>query len=399
MSHPLISRSQDLARLHSEGYVIDIREGSLVVEDVPYESGGVVKWGILVCALEDDTEKTHPPSDHTVWWSGDEPNASLMELPRSPVCSTSTNVVGGVEVKHQLSIKRRLADGTWENYVDYFDKVTTYVNFLSRSARSIDPSADARTGRTVQYRADESVFLYRDGTAGVRGLNDVNKKVDQEVVAIIGTGGTGSYILDLISRTPVAEIHLFDPDMLKSHNGYRYPGVVTAVELQKRPRKVDYLASKYLDFRRCIHPHEETILDYLANGSGVPTFAFLAIDRPSEKRQIASRLLELGIPFIHVGMGVNVRQDGENSQLQGLVSATLIAPEGDWNIERVGEFINFQDLEELGVYQSNAQIVELNAINAALAIIQWKKYRGVYASLGEVDTSYDTELHLLTKRK
>ena len=362
---------------------------------VPASSSG----GTIVCAVEDDTVRAHPPGDHTVWWSGDEPNASLMELPKSPVCSSGANVVGGIEVKYQLSIKRRSANGTWENYPDYFEKITTYIDFLGRSARSIDPEVDARTRRTIQCRVDESIFLYRDGTAGTRGLNELNKKVDQEVVAIVGTGGTGSYILDLISRTPVAEIHLFDPDTLKSHNGYRYPGVVTANELQKRPRKVDYLARKYLDFRRCIYPHSETVLEYLASGSEGVTFVFLAIDRPSEKKKIVSHLLGLEIPFIHVGMGVNMRSHEKGDlRLQGLVSATLIAPDDDWNMDRVSEFINFHDLEEMGIYQSNAQIVELNALNAALAVIRWKKYRGMYASQGELDTSYDTELHLLTKR-
>ena len=398
MPHPLISRSPDLARLDSEGYVIDIREGSLLVEDIPYESGGVVRLGTLVCAVEDDTTRTHPPSDHTVWWSGDKPNASLMELPRSPVCSTDARVVGGVKVRYQLSIKPRSADGTWKSYPNYYDKATTYADFLVRSARSIDPCVDARTQRTVQYRADESVFLYRDGTAGVRGLNDLNKKIDQEVIAIIGTGGTGSYILDLLSRTPVAEIHLFDPDTLKSHNGYRYPGVVTADELQQRPHKVNYLASKYLKFRRRIYPHREDIIEFLEKGATDVTFAFLAIDRPSDKRKIVSHLLDRKIPFVHVGMGVNMRSYEGGSQLQGLVSTTLISPEDDWNIDRVGEFINFHDLEEMGVYQSNAQIVELNALNAVLAVIGWKKHRGVYASRGELDTSYDTELHLLAKR-
>ena len=67
-------------------------------------------------------------------------------------------------------------------------------------------------------------------------------------------------------------------------------------------------------------------------------------------------------------------------------------------MDSIGKFINFQGGDEWGAYQSNAQIIELNAINAAQAIIQWKKFRGVYASRDEVDTSYDTETHVLTKR-
>ena len=34
-----------------------------------------------------------------------------------------------------------------------------------------------------------------------------------------------------------------------------------------------------------------------------------------------------------------------------------------------------------GEYERNAQLAELNALNAALAVIKWKKIRGVYNDL------------------
>jgi hypothetical protein len=36
-----------------------------------------------------------------------------------------------------------------------------------------------------------------------------------------GLGGTGSYILDLVSKTPVNEILLFDSDDFLQHNAFR----------------------------------------------------------------------------------------------------------------------------------------------------------------------------------
>lgn len=398
MSHSLISRSEDLSRLKSEGYALYIRDGTLIVEDVPYEHGGAVKTGTIVCAIEDDTTRTLSPSDHTVWWSGEEPNASLMELSRSPVCSTQRQTIAGVEVNLQLSIKKRQHDGTWEGYNDYYDKISAYADFLTRSARAVDPRADARTGRVVPLDDSESVFLYRDGTAGVRGLDRVNEKVGKEIVAIIGGGGTGSYILDFVSRTPVAEIHVFDGDMLKAHNGYRYPGTVSAEEIQKRHRKVNFLAERYGKFRRQIFAYPETITGELPTAVLTATFVFLAIDKPSDKKGIVSSLLSRGIPFVHVGMSVNP-WGAEGSELQATVATTLMAPEDDWSMESASKYIGFVDSEELGLYMSNAQIVELNALNAALAVIQWKKYRGIYASVGEVDTTYDTERQLMAKRK
>ncbi len=398
MSHPLISHSEDLIRLLDEGYALAIRDGTLIVEDIPYESAGSIKRGALVCGIEDDTNRTLPPGDHTMWWSGDEPNASLMELPKSPVCSSDEQTIAGVQVRFQLSIKKRSPDGTWINYDDYFDKVSTYAGFLTRSATSIDSSATARSNRVISFEESESVFMYRDGTAGVRGIDLINKKVEREIVAIIGTGGTGSYILDFVARTPVAEIHLFDDDILKAHNGYRYPAAVSKEEIQDRPNKAKYLADKYSKFRRRIFPHIEPVLGQLPESLLSATFVFLAIDRPRDKYSIVSSLLQLKIPFVHVGMGVHVRRTPDDSLFQALTAVTLLAPDDDWNLDLAGKYIGFSDPEERDFYSSNAQIVELNALNAALAVIQWKKYRGVYVSHEEIDTSYDTELHVLTKR-
>ncbi len=399
MSHPLISHSEDLTRLSDDGYALAIREGTLIVEDIPYESAGSIKRGAFVCGIEDDTNRTLPPGDHTIWWSGDEPNASLMGLPKSPVCSRDEQMIAGVQVRFQLSIKKRSPDGTWENYVDYFDKISTYADFLTRSAKAIDASATARSNRVISFEESESVFTYRDGTAGVRGIDLINKKVEHEIVAIVGTGGTGSYILDFVARTPVAEIHLFDDDILKAHNGYRYPSAVPKEDIQERLHKAKFLSDKYSKFRRGIFPHIEPVFEQLPKSLLSATFVFLAIDSPRDKRGIVSSLLRLKMPFVHVGIGINIRRPTPHDSLfQALAAVTLMAPEDDWNLDLAAKYIGFSDPEEQGIYSSNAQIVELNALNAALAVLQWKKYRGVYVSGKEIDTSYDTELHLLAKR-
>ena len=44
-------------------------------------------------------------------------------------------------------------------------------------------------------------------------------------------------------------------------------------------------------------------------------------------------------------------------------------------------------LRDVGEYERNVQIVELNALNAALAVIRWKKHRGFYLDLGQEDRS------------
>jgi tRNA A37 threonylcarbamoyladenosine dehydratase len=51
-------------------------------------------------------------------------------------------------------------------------------------------------------------------------------------------GGTGSYVLDFVAKTPVKEIHLFDGDIFDQHNAFRAPGAPSGEELEQRLKKV-----------------------------------------------------------------------------------------------------------------------------------------------------------------
>ena len=74
-------------------------------------------------------------------------------------------------------------------------------------------------------------------------------------VAIIGLGGTGSYVLDLVAKTPVREIHTFDGDYYLQHNAFRSPGAPSVQNLRKRFNKVDYYAELYGAMRKNIVPY------------------------------------------------------------------------------------------------------------------------------------------------
>jgi tRNA A37 threonylcarbamoyladenosine dehydratase len=76
-------------------------------------------------------------------------------------------------------------------------------------------------------------------------------------VAIIGLGGTGSYILDLLAKTPIAEVHIFDGDVFSLHNAFRSPGAPKRDELTD-PKKVDWFGAIYDKMRVGIirHPYD-----------------------------------------------------------------------------------------------------------------------------------------------
>lgn len=55
-------------------------------------------------------------------------------------------------------------------------------------------------------------------------------------------GGTGSYALDLVAKTHVVEIHLFDADLLRPHNAFRFPGAISPGILDRGITKVKYVS-------------------------------------------------------------------------------------------------------------------------------------------------------------
>ena len=106
-------------------------------------------------------------------------------------------------------------------------------------------------------------------------------------------------------------------------------------------------------------------------------FVFLAIDKGEAKKLIVAKLEESGIPFVDVGMGV-YDADG---QLGGQLRTTTITPAMREALQGK-KLIDFSDGDENKEYSQNIQIADLNALNAALAVIRWKKLLGFYADFG-----------------
>ena len=101
-------------------------------------------------------------------------------------------------------------------------------------------------------------------------------------------------------------------------------------------------------------------------------FVFLTVDNGAARRLIVTRLEEYQVPFVDVGMGV-YEVDGA---LGGLVRTTTSTPE-----ER--QHVHDKNRIPFGGggaddYSLNIQIADLNALNATLAVIRWKKLVGYY---------------------
>jgi hypothetical protein len=86
-------------------------------------------------------------------------------------------------------------------------------------------------------------------------------------------------------------------------------------------------------------------------------------------------------------MGVDLAGDA----LGGIVRATLSVPA---RRDRFRDRVSLAGPDEVNEYDENIQIADLNALNAALAVIRWKKLFGFYRDMtGTLHTSYtiDTE--------
>ncbi len=370
MSQQLISRSPDLKQLRDEGYDIEVRSTFLLIKNVPYVNcNKEIKFGTLVSELTLAGDVTTTPSTHAAYFVGDHPcRKDGAEISQIKNQSGDQTLDKDLVVNHIFSSKP-----TSGGYKDYYVKMTTYVAIISGPAQSIDSSVTATTFPVIEPAEEESVFNYFDTASSRAGINVVTRKLELGKIGIVGAGGTGSYVLDLVAKTPVREIHLFDGDKFSNHNAFRSPGAPSIDELRSEPKKVVYFKERYSLMHRHIIAHdcyiEASNVDQLLGME----FVFLCLDKGTAKKPIVEKLEELRIPFIDVGMGVELIDEA----LIGVLRVTTSTAERREHV-RDKKRISFSDGPGNNDYSRNIQIADLNALNAALAVIKWKKLFGVY---------------------
>lgn len=372
MSRQLVNHSPDLLRLQEEGYDIEIRSSNLLVK-VPYVTlNQVVASGLIVSELTTSGEATTTPNTHVVSFVG----AAEGDLPCDNLGQTLNDLINErrpISLGGDLVASCTFSHKPEPTYANYYEKMSTYADMLLGYAQAIDPDAKAKTFPPIPTDEDESVFRYFDSATSRARIGAVTDKLRIQKVVLVGVGGTGSYILDLVAKTPVREIHLYDRDTLLTHNAFRAPGAASLDELVAAPKKVTYLQAKYDAMHRHIVAHDVNVDTGNVEELRGADFVFISIDGGSHKRFIIQKLKEFGVPFIDVGVGVY--QVGDS--LGGLVRTTTGTPDHTdhiWSNSRIS-FADDDDDE----YDQNIQIADLNMLNAALAVIKWKKLVGFYS--------------------
>jgi hypothetical protein len=377
MSRRPIDLSPDLTRLQNEGYDIIVRDGFLVVRNVPYvDANCSLRSGVLISKLNLSGNKTNKPDDHVAYWTGAHPchaDGALITSIQNP--SPAQDLGNGIRADFTFSAKA--------DYRDYHHKMVTYIGRITGEATKIDPNATARTYPAIAAEADDSVFKYIDTASSRAGISAINARLAGHRVGIAGLGGTGVYVLDLVVKTAVAEIHVIDGDVFSQHNAFRAPGAPTLAKLGAKPQKVVYFGELYSNMRNGIIVHDvfldETNL-HLLDGLD---FLFVCLDQGTAKRAVVNRLVANGTSFADLGMGVVL----SNGRLGGIVRVTTSTPE---TRDQASPHMSFSDEDgEVNEYATNIQIAELNALNAALAVIRWKKMFGIYQDIrGEIYSGY-----------
>jgi hypothetical protein len=389
MSAKPIVLDPDIQRLQNEGYEVEIRNGHLLVHAVPYVNAQCkVLRGVLVTELNGNLGQLGAPANHQVWVVGDYP-CRHTGIPIESIRHSSGPMPlwSGFEAQHRFSNKPE------KPFPDYYSKMVSYVTIISNQARAIDPGATAQTFQVIESVEDDSVFRYWDSASSRSNTLAVSAKLAMNKVAIVGLGGTGSYVLDLVAKTPVKEIHLFDGDTFRQYNAFRAPGAATAEVLDEQLTKVEYFARQYDPMRRGIFPHfgyvtEENIQD-LAGFD----FVFLCVDRGPVRRVISDFLRGQRIPFVDVGMEIELLP--ELGTLIGTCRATMCTSEKSDHFER---HVPMKMDEPDDLYRSNIQVADMNALNAILAVLQWKQYCGFYQDIVRSHhLTYSVNVHSLTR--
>jgi len=391
MSQQLISRSPDLKRLRDEGYDLEILAGHLVLKDIPYVNAKKeIKLGILISEITTAGDVVAEPGNHVAMFMGEFPcDRNGVEINCIRHSSPNKPLGDGLVANHMFS-SRPVIGG---KYKDYYEKMTTYAAIMGGHAEAMDPKSTPRTFPVITTEGSDAVFNYMDTASSRAGITYPTTKLELSKVAIIGLGGTGSYVLDLVAKTPVKEIHLFDRDTFLTHNAFRAPGAPSIDDLRSKPLKVEYLKNIYSKMHRGIVAHCSDIT--VANIEELRTmlFVFVCIDAGAAKKAIVEGLEKFAIPFVDVGMGVSIVDDA----LHGVVRATTSTP------DQRGFFrarVSLSDNSANDDYDSNIQIADLNALNASLAVIKWKKICGFYLDFEQENhTTYSTDCNMLTSDK
>jgi hypothetical protein len=356
------------------------------------EGGGVVRAETVPCLLRDGiegfctVEKSFDPESgipdervggavHGVRVTTHEGSDGLVyEADGTPI---GNNIGGDGEIWSNISI-RKGSQSSPENDKSARDVVYRYTKHI------VGAVAAAAATDTASL-AMQGPFKIPNTFEARAAIGPVQDRIRNQRIAIIGLGGTGAYVLDLVAKTPVTEIHLLDSDGVDWHTFMRAPGAPTDDEVECRKKngldKVEYYRAKYSSLREGIRAHPirvESSTWFAEFLSEHPVdYAFVCIDQRTDcdsprQDQVYAALAETGVPFIDSGVSITLEDDS----VCGAVTTSAYA---SGSLEWMDAIPNARVEGNAPGYQ-NVQLPEVNALAAALAVMEWRRRTGQYVS-------------------
>jgi hypothetical protein len=373
MFQKLVSHNEDIRRLVEKGYAVGFDSIYLIVRDILYLDEKLERRvGAIVTKLVFTDSDHVAQEDHQIFFAGSHPHntdgSQISNLGGGETTLALSEAATDVVVQRQFSNKP-IVNGQKVPFTDFFAKIESYVGIISGPAIARH-GGTVLTFRSVEKVADDSVFKIHDTLTSRAEITDLANKFKNEIVAVIGLGGTGAYLLDFLVKTPVKEIRGFDVDPFHVHNAFRSPGRFEDAEFKRS--KADVYQGRYENFRHGLKLTAKFVDSSCVEDLEGVTFAFVCVDKGSSRAGIFDLLIAKKIPFIDVGMGLSRK----NGPISGMMRATYYS---DQEAQQVRDMA----LAPLGdqpddVYKTNIQISELNALNAAMAMIRYKQLKGFY---------------------
>lgn len=233
--------------------------------------------------------------------------------------------------------------------------------------------ADPVGSGTPEMQASAGPFVYADTASTRAGIEAVSQRLTGGTIAIIGLGGTGSVVLDLLSKTQVDRLILIDGDRAEQHNAFRWPGAMALEDIAGGVSKVDYFASVYGRMHRGIVAHPVHLGPETLTLPENTDFVFMCVDSVEARAFIIPELESRHLPFIDCGLGLSLIDD----RLIGLIRVTTSTPAMRAHVHDKGR-IPTSGRDDDDLYRSNIQVADLNMLAGTLAVIQYKQLLGFY---------------------
>lgn len=370
----LASHNPFVRELEGQGYLIDFLNGYFVIYGLPYlDKDGALEHGDWVSPVDLTDWVLDPPRNHQAWFRGGRPHDQKGRELRLGGGRHQVKVADGLVTDYSFSYKL-LEAGQMRAYRSFEEKVRTYLDTITAPAMAAYTDATPLRGIEKKAAAQGSPLRFPDTLSSRYHMSDVSSLLRGKKVAIVGLGGTGSYILDFIARTHLDRIVLFDNDKVQVHTIFRIPGFIRrAIGMTK----VEALAQHYGNWHAGIDPVTELITERNIDRLQEFDFVFLSVDDGPARRFIADWLSSKSIPFVDCGMGLNRVVGG----LNGTVRITGVDRAA---YERTVDTAYLPTLNaKEDEYRKQAQIGELNALNAALAVIRFKQHFKLFERIDE----------------